>query len=288
MNILSIQSHVAYGHAGNSSAIFPLQRMGVEVWPVHTVMFSNHTGHGAWRGPVIAADTVRDVITGIEERGVLPNCNAVLSGYMGSADIGDVILEAVEKVKAANSEAIYCCDPVIGDYGRGVFVREGIPEFFRDNVITHADILTPNQFELELLTGQTVTDLDSALSAAHALRETGADIILVTSLERENTDPTKIEMMAVSSEGAWLVETPKLVFPIPLNGSGDATTALFLAHYLKHRNVRSALEHIAGAIYALFETTWRAESRELMLITAQDFLVSPPKTFTAVSVSDIR
>ena len=123
MNILSIQSHVAYGHVGNSAAVFPLQRIGVEVWPVHTVQFSNHTGYGDWRGCVFGGEAIRWWSQGIEERGVLGECDGVLSGYIGSADIGEAVADAVERVKGANPAARYCCDPVIGDVGRGVFVR---------------------------------------------------------------------------------------------------------------------------------------------------------------------
>ena len=128
MNILSIQSHVAYGHVGNDSAVFVMQRLGVEVWPIHTVQFSNHTGYGAWKGRVFDGASIDELMVGIGERGVLPQCTGVLSGYMGSAETGNAILSAVGKVRAANPEALYCCDPVIGDVGRGIFVRPGIPE----------------------------------------------------------------------------------------------------------------------------------------------------------------
>ena len=119
MNLSSIESHVAYGHVGNAAAVFPLQRLGVEVWRIHTVQFSNHTGYGAWRGEVFGAGAIRDVMQGIEDRGVLPACDGVLSGYLGSAEIGGSILDAVARVKLANKRALFCCDPVIGDVGRG-------------------------------------------------------------------------------------------------------------------------------------------------------------------------
>ena len=285
MNILSIQSHVAYGHAGNASAIFPLQRMGYEVWPVHTVMFSNHTGHGAWRGPVFAPETVSEVVAGIEDRGVLPECSAVLSGYMGAAELGDAILTAVDKVKAANPKALYCCDPVIGDTDRGIFVREGIPEFFRDNVLKLADILTPNHFELELLTGHKVSTLEDALDAVRALQAKGPSKVLVTSLIRSDTDSGVIEMLAVDHDEAWLIATPRLEFPYPVNGSGDATAAVFLGKYLETQSLKESLEHVAGAIFALFENTWATKSRELQLISSQEAYVNPPQEFYATQVT---
>ena len=165
MRILSIQSHVAYGHAGNSAAVFPLQRLGHDVYPVLTVTFSNHTGYGATRGPLIAPDDVREVINGVEDRGAFPTIDAVLSGYQGAEAVGEVVLDAVARVKAANPAAVYCCDPVMGDVGRGFFVRPGIPEYMRDQVVPAADIVTPNQFELEFLTGRPVTTLDDVVAA---------------------------------------------------------------------------------------------------------------------------
>src|SRR4051812_41839682 len=129
MNILSIQSHVVYGHVGNASATFPMQRLGHEVWPVNTVQFSNHTGYGSWTGRVLDGLSIEELVDGVAARGVLGRCDGVLSGYMGSADIGQAILGTVKRVRQANGGALFCCDPVIGDVGRGIFVRPGIPEF---------------------------------------------------------------------------------------------------------------------------------------------------------------
>jgi len=171
MNILSIQSHVAYGHVGNSAAVFPLQRIGVEVWPVQTVQFSNHPGYGAWRGRVFSAATIRLVVQGIEERGVLGECDGVISGYLGSPDTGEAVVESVARVKGANPAARYCCDPVIGDVSQGVFVRRGIPEFIKERMLPIADVVTPNQFELDYLVGRpsmSMADLGAAIDAVHA------------------------------------------------------------------------------------------------------------------------
>jgi len=205
--ILSIQSSVAYGHAGNSAAVFPLQRLGIEVWPVLTVHFSNHTGYDTVRGPVLPAAEVADVVRGIAERGVLPGCDAVLSGFLGDGTLGEVVLDAVARVKAANPRALYCCDPVLGDADVGVFVGPGLPEFLRDRAVPRADIVTPNQFELEFLTGRPVATLADALDACRALRAMGPETVLVTSLARQDAPADAIEMLAVSGAGAWAVAT---------------------------------------------------------------------------------
>ena len=183
---------------------FRLQRIGVEVWPVNTVHFSNHTGYGAWRGMVLPAETVADIVQGIEERGVLQECDAVLSGYMGDASLGEVILDTFERVKRANPNAIYCCDPVMGDVGRGFFVRPGIPEFMRDRAVPAATIITPNQFELEYLANRNVTDMESALASADQVMACGPSVVLVTSLRRRDASGDRIEMLAVDSDEAFI------------------------------------------------------------------------------------
>jgi len=276
VKILSIQSSVAYGHAGNSSAVFPLQRLGHEVWAVNTVHFSNHTGYGAWRGPLLAPSDVAEVITGIEERGVLPQCDAVLSGYQGAEEVGEVVLDAVARVKAANPAAVYCCDPVMGDVGRGFFVRPGIPEFMRDKVIPAADLATPNQFELEFLTGRQVGSTDDLLDAADALRELGPRTVLVTSVETGDAGEDAISMVAVSDDGAWSVTTPRL--PLSVNGAGDATAALFLAHTTTD-GPEVALGRTASSVFAVMELTHAGGHREIQLVAAQHQIADPPARF---------
>jgi len=275
--ILSIQSSVAYGHVGNSAATFPLMRLGVEVWPVITVHFSNHTGYGAWRGPMLAASDIADVIRGIDERGVLGRVNAVLSGYQGAEAVGAEVLNAVALVKERNPAAVYCCDPVIGDIGRGVYVRPGIPEFMRDQVIPAAQIVTPNHFELDFLTGRTTTTLTEVLAAANALRELGPEIVLVTSTVLEGTDPDHITMLVATAGGAWRVSTPRL--ERNFTGSGDLTAALFLAHLLDGADASQAMGRTADAVYSLLKATTEADSAELLLVQAQGELVSPSYHF---------
>ena len=283
MNILSIQSWVAYGHVGNASAMFPLQRLGAEVWAVHTVQFSNHTGYGAWTGQVFDGAAVRDVVDGIAARGALASCDAVLSGYMGESSIGDAILGTVARVRAANPAALYCCDPVIGDHGRGVFVRPGIPELMRDRAVPVADILTPNQFELRHLTGLDCTTQASAHQAVAKLRSmmasSGPRTVLVTSLQTDATPPDAVDMLAADADGSYLLRTPLL--PLSVNGAGDAVAALFLFHYLRTRQVQTALEAAGSAIHGLLRRTAEAGSREILTVAAQDEFVRPSVWFRA-------
>jgi pyridoxine kinase len=286
VRILSIQSHVAYGHVGNSAAVFPLQRLGHEVWPVLTVNFSNHTGYGAWQGPLISPDDVAAVITGVEERGEFDRIDAVLSGYQGSPAISDVIVDAVARVKAANPSATYTCDPVMGNATSGCFVDPEIPPKYRDTVIPVADIVTPNQFELGFVTDRESlggpSTLDDILGGVDAIRGLGPSTVLVTSVDRADAEPDTIEMLAVTGDGAWLVATPRL--PMKANGSGDITAALFTAHLHETGSPADALAATASSVYAVLKETLDSGERELRLVAAQDAIASPAQEFAVRQV----
>ncbi len=285
MNVLSIQSHVSFGHVGNSVAVFLLQRLNCEVWPVHTVHFSNHTGYPDWTGTAASAAQVSDLIDGLDARGALADCDAVLTGYVGSAELGAVIAKTVRRVKRANPKAVYCCDPVMGDAGRGFYVKPGVPEFMADEALPLSDILTPNPFELAALAGAEPGDLigglDALVRAAQGLLLHGPNTVLITSVEEYADDsraPARIGMAAVTRDGCWLATTPRLSFEIAPNGAGDATAALFLAHHATAPSTAQALEATLASVHALLAETQRRGGRELALIESQDAVVSPSVT----------
>lgn len=280
--IMSIQSSVAYGHVGNSAAVFPMQRLGVEVWPVYTVHFSNHTGYGQWRGPLLAADDVREVITGMGEREAFPEVDAVLSGYQGGTQIGDVILSAVEQVKAANPAAIYACDPVMGNAKSGCFVHPDIPVRLRERVVPKADLITPNQFELGFLTGTEPRDLESTLASVDRAREMGPSTVLVTSVLQPDRPEGTIEMLAVHGDGAWIVRTEHL--PIKVNGSGDVTAALFTTHLLQTGDPALALGRTVSSVWDLVKRTLDSGRRELQLVQSQEEIAHPRMQFEVTRV----
>jgi pyridoxine kinase len=288
MRILSIQSSVAYGYVGNSAATFPLQRLGHEVLPVLTVHFSNHTGYGSWRGQVLDAAVVAEVIEGVAERGALGTVDAVLTGYQGSPGVAEVIVSTVDRVRALNPDALYCCDPVMGDVGRGMFVLPGLPELIRQRVVPRADIVTPNLFELHYLASGVVRDeladggphdddaaVDTLLDAVARVRAAGPRTVLVTSVTGGTIGPDEIGMLAVDDSGAHLVRTPLL--PLAVNGAGDVTAALFLAHLPD--GIETALAKVASSVYAILDETARAGSREIRVIQAQSAIADPACEF---------
>ena len=285
MNILSIQSHVTYGHVGNSAAVFALQRLGFEVWPLHTLQFSNHAGYDGFTGQIFPAEHLREIVEGLAARGLLEACDAVLSGYLGTAETGAVVLDAVARIKRANPAALYACDPVMGDGdgegGGGLYVDPALPGWFRDRALALADIVTPNLFELELLSGARVASLDQAVAAARGLAARGPRAVLVTGLRFDATPAGEIELLAVTGADAWRLSTPLLACDPQPNGAGDLLAALFLGHYLTSGAAGPALEAAAAANFAVLAATQAAGRRELQLVAAQDEMVAPKRHFPA-------
>jgi pyridoxine kinase len=279
MNILSIQSHVAYGHVGNSAAVFPLQRIGVEVWAVNTVQFSNHTGYGAWRGRVFSGASIRLLVQGIEERGILGECDGVLSGYLGSPDTADAVIESVERVKAANPAARYCCDPVIGDAGSGIFVRPRVPEFIKERMLPVADVLTPNQFELDYLAGRATPTMADVLAAIDAVHARGPRVVFVTSVRTAETPDDCLDLVVSDGSERFRLRLPQL--PVVVNGAGDVVAALFFAHHLRTGSAAQAMALAGSSIFGLLSRSVDVGAAELLLVEAQDEFVAPSRVFTA-------
>lgn len=271
--ILSIQSHVAFGYVGNRAAVFPLQRLGHDVIAINTVQFSNHTGYGDWTGDVFSAEHVEKVLAGLEKRGVLEKVEGLLTGYLGDPAIGEIILSTLQKLSPS---VTWLCDPVMGDVGRGFFVKDGIPQYFKSRALPHARIITPNQFELDYLAGMTIKTLEDARNACREIHEAGPETILLTSLIHDETRDDEIQMLASSKSGAqYLVTTPRLPLDPAPNGAGDCTAALFLAHSLNGLPLDQSLSKTAASVFALFEETMKAGSRELAMIKAQDHFAVP-------------
>lgn len=279
MNVLSIHSSVALGHVGNSGAVFALQRLGCEAWPINTVTFSNHPAHGGFRGRVTPAAEITDIVQGLADRGALAACDAVLSGYLGAAEQAPSVLAAVQTVRAANARALWLLDPVIGDGPAGsgrIYVKPGVAEFLRDQAAPHADILTPNGFELGFLTDRPVDSTAAALAAVDALRATSIGrqpLVVATGLTLRDAPAATLTMLAVDNAGAWRVTVPHL--DRPAHGAGDVFAAVLLARRLAGDETPDALAHAAAAVQAVIAATDCAAA-DLALIAAQDALIDPP------------
>lgn len=277
--VLSIESSVSYGFVGNSAAVFALRRMGVDAWPVPTVNLSNHNGYPTVRSLKASPEQVLALVRGLDELGVLSGVNAVLSGYLSSPAMGEAVLSALDMVQRRRPDALICCDPVMGERTTGFYCAPGTPDFFRDELVPRAQLVTPNLFELETLTGRRTRCLSEVVQAAQELRELGPSTVLVTSVEGADVPSSAVAMIVAGPEGVCYVQTPRQ--DRSFSGSGDLTAAVFLAQLLGEAPLDEALAATAGAMHGIVSCTAAMGSRELALVQAQDELVDPTKTFTS-------
>ena len=284
-NILAIQSHVVFGHAGNSAAEFPMRRLGANVWPLNTVQFSNHTQYGQWTGCVMPPAHLTEIVQGIAAIDQLKRCDAVLSGYLGSAEQGEHILGIVRQVKAANPQAKFFCDPVMGHPEKGCIVAPGVAEFHKRYAMPASDIIAPNLIELEILAGRDVKDVDDAVLAARELIAQGPEIVLVKHLARAGYSQDRFEMLLVTADEAWHISRPLIDFgarhPV---GVGDVTSGLLLVKLLQGASLRDALEHVTAAVYEIMVTTKEMGEYELQVVAAQDRIAKPVHCFSATQL----
>ena len=274
--ILSIQSHVVFGCAGNSAAVFPMRRMGMEVWPVNTVQFSNHTQYSqGWQGMVMPDGHILQLITGLADIGVLGQCDALLSGYLGSAKQGEEILAAVARLKALNPNALYFCDPVMGHPDKGCIVAPGVADFLKNRALTYADMLAPNLLELEQLTEREIRNVPQALAACQQLRDQGVKLVMVKYLGQAGFAMDRFEMLLVCEEGAFHISRPLYPFARDPIGVGDLLSATMLANLLAGFTPVAAFERTNASVDAVVAQTWLAGAYELQLVAAQQAMVLP-------------
>jgi pyridoxine kinase len=273
MTILSIQSHVCAGHVGHQATILPLQRLGNDVMAVPTVIFSNHPGHGSFRGMALGATELEELLTGLELHGVMQDVRAIHTGYLDSAQQAEIIWKFIKRLRDKKNYAPFFCDPVMGDKEKGLYVGKDVAEFLRLNAATMAEALFPNQFELEYLTGRTVSTLADALKACDSLRNKGTRAVIATSLHLEDQFPEGLCALAVADDGAFLGAVP-LLHNAP-KGAGDLLCACFIGRSLKHESLSTALSHALTSTHRLLELSIRGGSKELLIVEGQDFYAKP-------------
>ncbi|PMO70912.1 pyridoxal kinase PdxY [Vibrio splendidus] len=283
-SIISIQSHVVYGHAGNSSAVFPMQRMGLDVWPIHTVQFSNHTQYTqGWTGQKFTSDHIRNLMKGLDNIDSLRACGAVLSGYQGSADQCRAVAESVTLVKDRNKNALYVCDPVMGDPDKGCIVDDGVKAAIVEHLLPISDVIVPNQFELTELTGININSLYDAVTACKKALELGPKIVLVKHLH--SLPDEAFSMILATPKACYLAQRPNIDFPRQPVGVGDLISGLFTACLVKRMSPVAAFRHAHNAVYGVLEVTKSYGTWELQTINAQYEFVEPTSDFNVVKIA---
>ncbi|MFW1368550.1 pyridoxal kinase PdxY [Vibrio parahaemolyticus] len=283
-SILSIQSHVVYGHAGNSSAVFPIQRMGIDAWPIHTVQYSNHTQYEqGWKGQKFCSDDVRTLLHGLDNINTLGECGAVLSGYQGSPDQCKAVGDVVRSVKESNHNAIYVCDPVMGDPDKGCIVADGVREEITQSLLPISDVIVPNQYELTAMTGVEIHSVYDAVTACKEALKLGPKIVLVKHLHSIDSD--MFSMILATPKACYLTQRPNIEFKQQPVGVGDLISAVFTACLMKNMSPTVAFRHTNNAIYGVLDITKGYGTWELQIVNAQYEFVEPSHDFNIVKIA---
>lgn len=274
MTVISIQSQVVHGHVGNSAAVFPLQTCGIEVAAVPTALLSNHPHYSSMRGEVLDVKLVRDLLRGVEERGLVDTCKVLISGYLGSPEIAAAVIDFVRRAKVRNPNLLYLCDPVMGDAGPGFYVEEDLRALFCEGLVPLADIITPNQFELEQLAGRAPATLEGIVAAARGI---GPSTVAVTGVQLQDASPQIVQTLAIEPRAAWMVSTPRI--SCHPSGTGDLFTALFAAALVQGLATGAALGRAVSGVYGVVEETERRQSYEMALIASAERMLRPHPLF---------
>jgi pyridoxine kinase len=253
---------------------------GIDVIAVPTTLLSNRPGYPTLRGRVLDAELVADLLRGIEERGALDDASMILSGYLGSAQIADVVADFVARAKIRNPNLRYVLDPVLGDRDRGLFVRADIPPLVRDRLCPLASIVTPNHFEFEWLAGASAATKDQLIGKAQAFLVSGPSTVIVTSAELADTPDGDIDTLAIERPRAFRVRTPRL--PISPNGTGDLFAALYTAARVLDEDTPEALAHAASGVFAVLERTASCGATEMRIVESAGLLTRPPRRFDPI------
>ena len=259
MTVLSIQSSVIFGYVGNNIARPVLQTLGYDVWCVDTVNFSNHPGYGSFTGSVKEAHKIQEEINGLANLDILGECDAILSGYLGEVETAKTVSRTIELIKEQNETAIYLLDPVIGDDGQ-IYVKNGLIEAFKNELLPKADVILPNQSELGWLSGLKINDVSSLKTASKYLIECGAKTVVVTGIPEIET----LTNYVVTSDAFWAISTPKL--NRKFSGTGDLFSSLFTGAFLQTKDLYNALNFATEGCSIVVRETQKKDSKELIVL----------------------
>lgn len=294
-NVLSIQSTVVFGYVGNKSAAFPLQVLGFDVSTINSVQFSNHTGYKCFKGQVLNSDDLACLYDGLQENGI-SSFSHILTGYIGSQSFLEKVAEIVVDLKKKNPSLVYVCDPVMGDNGEMYVPAELLPVYI-DKILPIADIVTPNQFEVEKLTGIKITSEEDAIEAMKILHSKGPKTVVISSSEfsSDGSITSLASTVANGEKEVYKVQFQKLnaVFV----GTGDLFAACLLAWLEKDKDLKLALEKTIATLQSVIKRTFEKAKAlagegnrptpaqmELQLVQSKTDIEAPPNSYNAVAL----
>lgn len=271
-SVISIQSQVVYGHVGNSAAVLPMQARGLNVAAVPTTLLSNHPGYETMRGRVLEPELVSDLLRGVEERGLISSSRYIVSGYLGSRANGEVVADFVTRARKINPDITYICDPVMGDTGLGVFVADPVVEFIIRQLVPLADLLTPNQFEVGLITGCEITSFDILQEKVRQIQALNNARLIATGCIFPDTPYGSLENVVFENGGETRLTTVRV--PIVPVGTGDLFTGLLTANLAYGSTLTEAARNAASTVLKVVGRTAAQSEQEMQLGSAIEALLS--------------
>lgn len=263
--VLSISSQVVYGHVGNSTAAFVLQRMGHEVLSLPTVLLSNRPGYEAIAGEPVGPAKLDAMLGAVWSNGWLGGVDAILTGYIPTAEHAAL---CERWIKALDQNTLYVCDPIIGDEPGGIYLREEAARAVRDKLVPLADVVTPNLFELGWLSGRAIADAAGAIGAARSLWKPD---VIVTSAPAPS--PGLLANLLVEEASAAACVCPRET--VHARGTGDFFAAIFLAHQLNGLSNSAALQAAAAAMSLVLAAS-RGRGELALVETQAEWARQPP------------
>jgi pyridoxine kinase len=300
--VLSIQSHTVHGYVGQKASAFPLELLGIEVDPLNSVQLSNHKGYakGA-KGQVLQGDQLLEIVEGLDENGLLVGYTHLLTGYIGSVSFLRAVISVVKKLRDRNPSLIYYCDPVLGDHGK-FYVPQELVAVYREEVLPLATVLTPNQFEIEQLTGMQISDESQAWNCCDMIHAKGVETVIITSCSLGVPDEVSLLASRLSkskyngidgddsSSAKQTKHKSRYMIKIPLiagrySGTGDLMAALLLAwnsRCIEESDFSKAIELSCASVHAIIRKTHESVEkgenphRELRIIQSAQDILHPP------------
>jgi len=253
--IVSIQSQLVFGCAGNNAAVPLLQRLGDTVYAVPTTLLSNTPHYPTIAGGPLDPALVEALLDTLLDRIAPSDIGAILTGYIGSSGAAAAAARFIDCVRTAHGHVLVLCDPVMGDTDTGLYVDETVAKAITTDLVPRADILTPNLFEAQRLTRLPDSDPDAVLERLLMLR---ARIAAITGIDEGDGFVTTL---AGDGKRRWRVRAPKLA--LRPTGTGDVFSAAFLDALLHGADTPAALECGVVTVFDLMETAQRSGTREL-------------------------
>ena len=261
--VISIQSQVVMGHVGNSAAVFPMLAVGMEVAPIPTVLFSNTPNYPTLRGHALPPELFADLLLGVSERGLPARADYIVTGYIGSVPVAEQTADFIAEAKRINPRLTYLCDPVMGDSGPGLYVPETIARIFRERLLPMADLATPNQFEVEYLSGDSIGSFDDLRRAASRLNLAPGASLVATGCVLADTPEGQLESVILGPGVASRHTAPRL--PVATSGTGDLFAGLLTAGLGHGKSLAEAVEFAQNLTGLALQRAAALGTREVVL-----------------------